>query len=135
MTREQMKEGMGREKEKNKKKKKKNKKTRTRTITTRRPRTPTKQRRRNQRGTRRKKRDNRKDFEDKAFGREKGEKSSQIAGKMACWGLSEAKQPPPLKQSWPSNVVGLFFFVFVVVVRVEPCIAKLLRLHIVPVSV
>ena len=37
-------------------------------------------------------------------------KSSEIAGKLAFWELSEAKQPPPLKQSWPSNVVGFCFF-------------------------
>ena len=118
--REQMREGKGREKEKKKKKKKKkDKKTRTRTITTRRPRTPNITKKKESKKDKEKEKGHRTDFEDKAFGREKGQKSPQIAGKMACWGLSEAKQPPPLKQSWPSNVVG-FFFVFVVVVRVPP---------------
>ena len=104
-----MKEGKGREKEK-KKKKKKNKEQEQEQEQEQQEdqEPPTKQRRRNQRRRSRKKRDNRKDLEKKAFGREKGQKSPQIPGKMACWGLSEAKEPPPLKQAWPSNVVVFF---------------------------
>ena len=93
-----MKEGKGREKEKKKKKKKKDKKTRTRTITTRRPRTPNiAKKKESKEGQGERKGTPKRIFEDKAFGREKGQKSPQIAGKMACWGLSEAKQPPPFE--------------------------------------